>query len=517
MILTGVEPDMPFTPVDVLIKRYARLHPEKCALYDIETGSAITWGGIDEWSCRIANHIEDLGIGHGDRVALVGDECIEKILMWLGLWRLGAAVCLFDVGMMGGTLVEMLRAVAPRLLFWNDGAPQVAYLDTAGLPRLRFGRWPEGEFFATLSDVAATERPRPTVKAADLAAIFCTSGTTATPKAVVCDHLYYWLCGLSLLDIIGLTAEDRALEYRSFAWNSSHIMSLMPWLQRGHTLYVARRFSYNKFFDWIRQHGITFSVTVPAVINMLVQRPTGVTAADVPTLRHITCSTAPLSEAQWRRFEEIYGIKLLQVCGGSEAGSVCGNRFYRRMIGTVGMPSKYQQFAIVDRDGNPCPPGIEGEITVGGPQVCLGTIQADGSFERIAGTRFRTGDLAVMDEEGFIRITGRTKDLIIRGGVNIAPLEIDHLLLQHPQVYEAAAVGVPDAIYGEEVVAYVVTKPGTVGSAEQLLEYCSAAIGDFKTPKHIYFVEDIPKNDRGKVRREVLREQWQREHAVEVT
>ena len=124
------------------------------------------------------------------------------------------------------------------------------------------------------------------------------------------------------------------------------------------------------------------------------------------------------------------------------------------------MPSKYQQFAIVDRDGNPCPPGSEGEVTVGGPQVCLGTIQADGSFERIAGTRFRTGDLAVMDEEGFVRITGRTKDLIIRGGVNIAPLEIDHLLLQHPQVCEAAAVGVPDAIYGEEVVAYVVDEAG---------------------------------------------------------
>jgi acyl-coenzyme A synthetase/AMP-(fatty) acid ligase len=506
--------DMPFTSVDKLFERYALRHPKKCALYDLETDSAITWGEIDEWSLRIANRLEDLGIRHGDRVALVADECIEKLLMWLGLWRLGAVVCLFDVGMPAGTLAEMLAAVAPRLLLWNDGAVQAASLNTPDLPRRRFARWPAGEFFGTLD--APVDPPRREVAATDLAAIFCTSGTTAKPKAVVCDHLSYWLNGLSEIDLIGLTGEDRALEYRSFAWSSSHLMSLMPWLQRGHTLYVARRFSYSRFFGWIRQHGITFSVTVPAVINMLVNRPTGVTAADVPTLRHVTCSSAPLSEAQWRRFEAIYGIKLLQVCGSSEGGSICGNRFYRRKIGTIGLPSMYQQFAIVDRNGNPCPPGSEGEMTVGGPQLCQGTIAADGSFQRIAGTRFRTGDLAVMDEEGFVRITGRTKDLIIRGGVNIAPLEIDHLLYQHPHVREAAAVGVPDAIYGEEVVAFAVMKPGAVATARELLEYCIAALGDFKAPKQLFFIKEIPRNDRGKVSREMLRDRWKREHAVEV-
>ena len=158
---TEVEPDMPFTPVGELTKSYARRHPKKCALYDLETDSAMTWGEIDEWSCRIANHLEDLGIRHGDRVALVADECIEKLLMWLGLWRLGAVVCLFDVGMKAETLAEMLRAVAPRLLLWNDGAPQVASLDTAALPRLRFARWPAGEFFGRArARSRRVERPR---------------------------------------------------------------------------------------------------------------------------------------------------------------------------------------------------------------------------------------------------------------------------------------------------------------------------------------------------------------------
>jgi acyl-coenzyme A synthetase/AMP-(fatty) acid ligase len=507
--------DMAFIPAGDLIEMYATRHPKKCALYDLETDSALTWEDIREWSCRIANRLEDFGIRHGDRVALVADECVEKLLIWLGVWRLGAVVCLFDVGMKAETLAEMLGAAAPRLLLWNDGATEVPSLNMPALPRKRFACWPAGEFLGTLDEVATVRQPRREVAATDVAAIFCTSGTTAKPKAVVCDHLSYWLWGLSSLDIIGLTSEDRTLEYRSFAWSSSHCYSFMPWLQRGHTLYVARRFSYSRFFGWIRQHGITFSVTVPAVINMLVSRPTGVTAADVPTLRHVICSSAPLSEAQWRRFETIHGIKLLQICGASEGGPICGNRFYRRKIGTIGLPAKYQQFAIVDRDGNPCPLGSEGEVTIGGPQLCLGIIQVDGSFEPTAGTRFRTGDLAVMDEEGFVRITGRTKDLIIRGGVNIAPLEIDSLLHQHPHVCEAAAVGVPDAIYGEEVIAFAVVKPGTGGSTRELLEYCSAALGD-RAPKHIFLIDEIPKTERGKVNRAALYEHWKHKHAVEM-
>ena len=198
---------------------------------------------------------------------------------------------------------------------------------------------------------------------------------------------------------------------------------------------------------------------MPTVLNMLLNKPLGYTAKDVPSLRLMSCSAAPLPAQQWLAFEAMYGIKLLQLYGMSEAGWMCGNRIYKNRVGTVGPPALHQELAIVDAAGKPCPPGVEGEFTAGGPQTSVGYLRDDGTIEPIRPNRIKTGDLGVMDEDGFVRLTGRAKDLIIRGGVNIAPAEIDEVLLKHPGILEAAAVGVPDPIYGEEVVAYVVLRP----------------------------------------------------------
>jgi acyl-coenzyme A synthetase/AMP-(fatty) acid ligase len=345
-------------------------------------------------------------------------------------------------------------------------------------------------------------------EAADLAAIICTSGTTAKPKLVVLDHAFYWLSGLSALDIIGLTDADRILEYRSFGWESPQILSLMPFIQTGLTLAMARRFSHSRFFEWIQSHGITFAAGVPTVVNMLLTTPLGYTAKDIPSLRLMTCSTAPLTGDQWRRFEEMYGITLLQLYGMSEAGWICGNRHWEPRIGTVGRPALHQEFAIVDGGGRPCPAGVEGEVTCAGPQTALGYLRDDGTLEPIRGQPMKTGDLAVMDAEGFVRVTGRTKDLIIRGGINISPLELDEILLAHPKVREAAAVGVPDPIYGEEVVCYVVPRDGSGLNEAAISGWCADRLPLPKRPKHVVFIDQLPKNDRGKVRRDDLRTDW---------
>jgi acyl-coenzyme A synthetase/AMP-(fatty) acid ligase len=344
--------------------------------------------------------------------------------------------------------------------------------------------------------------------AADIGGIFCTSGTTARPKIVVYDHCAYWLNGLSTLECLGLTADDRTLEYRSFGWNSAQVLSLMPFLETGLTMHIARRFSHSRFFEWIRDHGITFAAGVPTVLNMLLNKPIGYTAKDVPTLRLMTCSTAPLTREQWVRFEEMYGVKLLQMYGMSEAGWLCGNRHYASRMGTVGLPALHQELEIVDAQGNPCPPNVEGEVTGGGPHCAVGYLRDDGTIESIRGKRIKSGDLAIMDEDGFIRVTGRTKDLIIRGGVNIAPLEIDEVLLEHPGVFDAAAVGVPDAIYGEEVVCYVVPRPGVDLTEAAVIEHCRAHLPAPKVPKRAFILAELPKSDRGKVLRDKLKDDW---------
>ena len=148
------------------------------------------------------------------------------------------------------------------------------------------------------------------------------------------------------------------------------------------------------------------------------------------------------------------------------------------------------------------------------PQCSTGSISADGVWKDLIGKRLHMGDLAVMDDEGFVTVTGRVKDLIIRGGINIAPMEIDNILLSIAKVGEAAAVGVPDEIYGEEVVCYVVAKPGQSLTEDEVKHHCAARLPDYKAPKQVYLVDDLPKNDRGKVKRDILKAQWEADRAA---
>jgi acyl-coenzyme A synthetase/AMP-(fatty) acid ligase len=545
-------PGIPYCPIAELFAQYRDRDPAKTAIVDLDSGSAITFGQLDQVTTDIAALLKKRGVVKGGRVLLLSDENLEKLLLWFGIWRLGAVVCPLNIEINEKVLGDLAPVVNPVLVLWHKDLDIDTLVGDCKAPRIRFGAWsatgaadPQDELFSHLSKGhAAAELPERNAPE-DIACIFCTSGTTSRPKIVVYDHCAYWLNGLSTLEFLGLTEDDRTLEYRSFGWNSAQVLSLMPFLEKGLTMHIAKRFSHSRFFEWIRQYGITFAAGVPTVLNMLSsksppyphppevgftrlrhlktdrnrQQPISIAgegregANDPPTLRLMSCSSAPLTTRQWLQFEGMYGVKLLQMYGMSEAGWVCGNRTYKNRIGTVGVPALHQEFAIVDADGKPCPPGIEGEVTAGGPHTAIGYLRDDGTIERIRPNRIKTGDLAIEDPDGFIRVTGRTKDLIIRGGVNIAPAEIDEVLLKHPGILEAAAVGVPDKIYGEEVVCYVVAKSGATPSGVDLTEasvrqHCETYLTPPKMPKQIFIVPDLPKSDRGKVLRDRLREDW---------
>ena len=450
---------------------------------------------------------------------MLSDECLEKLLIWFGVWRIGAVVCPFNLEINEKQMVELTGALKPALVLYHKEIDVDAMVGDAPAERVRFGAWStngekdaQDELFVALPHGDAAQLLERN-EAADTACIFCTSGTTARPKIVIYNHAAYWMNGLDTLEFLGLTEDDRTLEYRSFGWNSAQVLSLLPFLQKGLTMHIARRFSHSRFFEWIQKYGITFSAGVPTVLNILLNKPIGYTAKDVPTLRLMSCSTAPLTAQQWLQFEEMYGVTLLQMYGMSETGWVCGNRHYAKKMGTVGLPALHQELLIVDVAGNECPPDVEGEITVGGPQMAIGYLLDDGSIDLVLGKRIKTGDLGIKDAEGFVRVSGRSKDLIIRGGVNIAPLEIDEVLLRHPGVAEAAAVGVPDKIYGEEVVCYVVTKDKALTEAA-LLTHCGKFLPPAKTPKQALIVAALPKSERGKVLRDKLREDWLARHKV---
>jgi long-chain acyl-CoA synthetase len=526
--------DPPWRTVATLLDRHRRETPGKDAIVDVERRVGVSFEQLASRVDGIARQLAQHGVTKGTRVVLANCEAADKLMLWLGTWRLGAVVCPLDIPFVGtGVARKLLETLAPGLVVCPDESG-AALSDMTAAPLVRFmaggfGRNTRGHTqghtdtrrnargMITLArdetpsgDAAPLPDPATVCAIDDIASLCCTSGTTGIPKIVVYDHACYWLNGLDSIDLLGLNSGDRALEYRSFDWYSAQILSLMPFLQLGSTLCIARKFSRRQFGNWVRENRVTVSAGVPTVLNLLLDTPLDTPADTFASLRAMTCSTAPLSPLQWMRFEKQYGIRILNLYGSSEAGWMCGSRSERRKIGTVGYPAAHIRFDIVDSEGVSCAPDVEGQVVVDGAKLALGVLQADGSMLAIRGAPLFTRDIAARDAEGFVRMSGRMDDLIIRGGVKIVPQEIEDALRAHPQVQDVAALGVPDPVYGQETVCFVVAQPGAAVDPQALRAHCKARLAREKVPKDVFVVASLPRSSRGKILRDALRQQWWR-------
>jgi acyl-coenzyme A synthetase/AMP-(fatty) acid ligase len=224
----------------------------------------------------------------------------------------------------------------------------------------------------------------------------------------------------------------------------------------------------------------------------------------------MTSSTAPLSLEKHLEFEKAYGIPIVQLAGGTETGFMCGNAPGQRKHGSIGRPTRNIHLRILDEVGRDLPAGQEGEMVVSGRQLASAYWQGPDKLVPIPQDGFRNGDLARRDEDGFVYITGRKKDIIIKGGVNIASLEITNCLLEHADVADAATLGVRDDIYGEVPVGFAAPRPGRSLAEAALLEHCRRRLVAFKVPAAIVVVDSVPKNANGKIDREALGAMWPR-------
>jgi acyl-coenzyme A synthetase/AMP-(fatty) acid ligase len=348
--------------------------------------------------------------------------------------------------------------------------------------------------------------------------ILFTSGTSAHPKGVVLNYREHLGNIDPTADGFGITANDRVYDFRSFNWASAQLLGALVPVNRGATLVMAEKFSASRFFQHVRSHCVSIAAGNPTTINILLNTEGNAHRDNLPSLRFITSSSAPLTIEEWRRFEERFGIPIAQGYGSSEAGWMTAIAGGQRRLGTVGRPIPYQDLAVVDAAGRRLPPGTIGEVEIGGfADHDYRYLGDDGSVTINSHNRYRTGDLGMLDADGFLHLTGREKDLIIRGGVNISPLEIDSILMQRPELIEVATVGVPHAIYGEEVVSYVVARPGATIDVAELLRYCGTVLPAFKTPKEIVVSAALPKTERGKLDRRALAERWKAENGGTVS
>ncbi len=495
------------------VARAAGRDPGKPWIVSAGDGRSISYGQLRDATRRIATFLREHGIGRNDRVALLANNSIEHLLCYVGVMAYGATICTVHVEMNRNQLTDIFSRLKPKLVLFQDGLELDDLLASVSAPRMPLGHWDRpaaGTFYEAIarsepSDAQTTAGPD------DDAVILFTSGTSARPKGVVLNFREH----LGNIDPtaagFGIGPDDRIYDFRSFNWASAQLLGVLVPINRGATLVMAEKFSASRFFQHVGEHRVTVAAGNPTTINILLNTEGDAHRANLPSLRFITSSSAPLTVEEWRRFEGRFGIPVAQGYGSSETGWIAAIPGEARRIGTVGRPLPYHDLAIVDADGRRLAAGETGQVEIGGfAGHAYRYLAEDGSVEANSHGRIRTGDLGMLDADGFLCLTGREKELIIRGGVNISPLEIDSFLMQRPEVIEVATVGVPDAIYGEEVVSYVVARPGTNIDTSDLLRFCSDGLPAFKAPKQIVVSTSLPKTERGKLDRKVLVELWSR-------
>ncbi len=465
---------------------------------------------------QIAAFLAARGLKANDRILMLSENSIEFISVFLGVQRAGGTIATANVEMNRSHIREILGAVNPSLVLVQEGL-ELEKLKNPNMAAewIPLGNWQSNGtssgFFRAISDFDDQQDIDEVCSADDIAVIFYTSGTEAKPKGVMQTHSAVWPNYDATAECVKLNNKSRIVDCRSYTWLSSQNMSLGGPLARGATVYMAKKFSRTRYFDWINKYKATMGVAVPTILNMFLNKPININAKELPHLQFIMTSSAPMLPENWRKFEERYGIIISQSAGCSEGGLMCSHLGPDRKIGTIGFPLKYQTIRLLDKNGNEVSEGTPGQIVVSGPQKSWGYLHPDGRVERLP-LEHQTGDIGKIDEDGHLTVVGRLKDLIIRGGVNISPIEIDDILSQHPDILDAAACGIPNKIYGEEVVCYVIPRETADLSTENVISHCRKFLAPFKTPKQVIFVERLPKNQRGKLDRKMLTSMWTRQN-----
>ena len=337
----------------------------------------------------------------------------------------------------------------------------------------------------------------------DEAIIIYTSGTTGKPKGCLLTHGNLIANARQITDWLGFGPEDRLLTVMPLFHMNAVTVTTMTALYCGGSTVASPKFSASRFWDIIDKYRITSFGSVATMLSMLLERrhPGGEPAGSRRSLRFAMCGSAPVPAEVLNRFEETFGILVIEGYGLSE--STCRSTFNppneNRRAGSCGMPIG-NEMKVFDEEDNEVPDGTLGEIVLRGPNIFKEYFKnPEATAQAFRGGWFHTGDIGYRDADGFVYIADRKSDMIIRGGENIYPREIDDLLYTHPAVAAAAVIGVPDELYGEEVAAFIVLREGKTPSEADMIDFCRRHLADYKCPKTIHFVPDIPKGPTGKL------------------
>jgi fatty-acyl-CoA synthase len=485
------------------LEHRARLTPNRTAVIDGETGEHWNYDEMNQRACRLAKHLRTLGVSKGDRIALLSPNHISYFDLIFACGKLGAIFVPLNWRLSISELAYMIGDCAPKILAYHD---QMKTL-TEGLEvahRLEV----DGQVYHQVTDSGELLLSSVSLDWLDPLAIIYTGGTTGKPKGVVLTHQSIVWNSINTILSWNLTSEDITPTYLPMFHTGGLNALSIPILHMGGTVVIARDFHPEKAIQLINRERCTIALMVPTMYHMMIQSESFY-ETDFPTMHTFLSGGAPCPHAIYDVFEK-KNLVFKEGYGLTEAGP---NNFYmnpqevRGRRGSVGKPMMYNQIKMMVTEEAEAAPGEVGEIWIRGNHLFDHYWNnSDATSEALVDGWLRTGDLGKQDEDGYVYIVGRKKEMIITGGENVYPLEVEHSISEHDAVDAVAVVGLPDLKWGEIVTAIVVLRKGATLTAEQLKEHCSAKLGKYKVPKKIVFADELPKTPVGKIdKKEIIR------------
>ena len=495
--------------VAALVACQAEARPEATYFIAAETGQSLTYRQLAESCAGIQAFLPAKGLKPGAHVSLVMPNGIATIRILLGAMAGGYVV----------NPVNLLSGPEPMRYVLEHSDCALVFASPEWAPKVRdlvegVGRSIEivevdpdacGEAWAPAFAGATSPVAVETAPSADsLALLMYTSGTTGKPKAVMLTHVNVTANAHIISAEHRLGPADRVTAILPLYHINAFAVTMLAPLAHGGSLVMPPKFSASQFWEMAARHRCTWINMVPTIVSYLLEGPAP-PRESIAAIRFCRSASAPLPPEHLLAFQKKFGIGVIETMGLTETVAPAFSNTYepeKRKVGAVGRPSGCEA-RIVDENGREVPDGTPGELVIRGPQVTPGYYKNEKATASafFPDGWFRSGDVGIRDADGFFYITGRIKELIIKGGENIAPREIDEVLLKHPAVLDAAAVGVPDKHYGQEVVACVIRREGHDCTADELREFCVGHLGKFKTPRSIHFVDELPRGPSGKVQR----------------
>lgn len=497
---------------------HAANKPEKLAVRDARR--SLSYGELDREINQIAHALRELGTKPGDRVAIMLPNCGEYVVVQQTLMRYGATSVQVGYRLKSAEIAYILENSTPSAAIVHHdylaqmdaaraaaGGPDATRVIVVGAPAEALLESQRYERAIARQD---GDRPPRTEGAQQSGVIVYTSGTTGKPKGAKRDIARTGLASVAdFIATIGMNHDDRHLVVCPLYHSAAPAFAAMMFTL-GASVYTLPHFDPEAVLEAIDREKITCSFMVPTMFQRMLELPAETLAKyDTSSLRWICSGAAPLSTETATRFQDRFGKLLWNFYGSTETGIVtlAGPDDHAAHPGTVGSLVRGNEVRLLDDDGNEVPVGQIGELYTRNAMLIGGYHRnREATDKSMKDGFFSVGDLARVDADGFYYLESRKHDMVISGGVNIYPAEIENHLHSHPEILEVAVIGVPDPDWGESLMAFVVRRSGSRLTAQEISEFCRDSLADYKRPRAIEFLDELPRNPTGKVLKRELRE-----------